>query len=112
MSGLAAHTVDGRAYFILSRPEENTGRIGDYRRVRVHLKGSSTGDFSEALAALPGKDAPDLLSTAIVRLKDGWLDEYEAWQKRDLSAKRYVCVWADASTCKARLEDEKKCILV
>ena len=61
----------------------------------LYLKGISTGDFSEALAALLGKDAPGLSPTAIVRLKDGWIDEYEAWQKRDLSAKRYVYVWAD-----------------
>jgi transposase-like protein len=78
----------------------------------LYLKGISTGDFSEALAALLGKDAPGLSPTAIVRLKDGWLDEYEAWQKRDLSAKRYVYVWADGIYLQARLEDEKPCILV
>jgi putative transposase len=50
----------------------------------LYLKGISTGDFSDALAALLGKDAPGLSPTAIVRLKDGWLEEYEAWQKRDL----------------------------
>jgi putative transposase len=55
-----------------------------------YLKGISTGDFSEALAALLGKDA--LSPTAIIRLKDGWIDEHDAWQKRDLSAKRYVYV--------------------
>jgi transposase-like protein len=78
----------------------------------LYLKGISTGDFSEALAALLGKDAPGLSPTAIVRLKDGWLDEYEVWQKRDLSAKRYVYVWADGIYLQARLEDEKQCILV
>jgi putative transposase len=61
----------------------------------LYLKGISTGDFSEALAALLGKDAPGLSPTAIARLKDGWRDEYEAWQRRDLSAKRYVYAWAD-----------------
>ena len=49
---------------------------------------------------------------AIVSVKDGWLDEYEAWQKRDLSAKRYVYVWAHVIYLQARLEDEKQCILV
>jgi putative transposase len=78
----------------------------------LYLKGISTGDFSEALAALLGKDASGLSPTSIVRLKDGWLDEYEAWQKRDLSAKRYVYVWADGIYLQARLEDEKQCILV
>jgi putative transposase len=78
----------------------------------LYLKGISTGDFSEALAALLGKDAPGLSPTAIARLKEGWLDDYEAWHKRDLSAKRYVYVWADGIYLQARLEDEKQCILV
>jgi putative transposase len=78
----------------------------------LYLKGISTGDFSEALAALLGTDAPGLSPTAIARLKAGWFDEYEAWQRRDLSAKRYVYVWADGIYLQARLEDEKQCILV
>ena len=78
----------------------------------LYLKGISTGDFSEALAALLGRDAPGLSPTAIVRLKDGWIDEHDAWQKRDLSATSYVYVWADGIYLQARLEDEKQCILV
>ena len=78
----------------------------------LYLKGISTGDFSEALAALPGKDAGGLSASAIGRLKDGWLDEHTAWQKRDLSMRRYVYVWADGIHLEARLEDEKQCILV
>jgi putative transposase len=78
----------------------------------LYLKGISTGDFTEALAALLGKDAPGLSGSAIARLKDGWLDDYDAWQKRDLSAKRYVYVWADGIYLQTRLEDEKQCILV
>ena len=61
----------------------------------LYLKGISTGDFSEALAALLGKDAAGLSASAIGRLKDGWLDEHTAWQRRDLSAKRYVYFWVD-----------------
>jgi transposase-like protein len=53
-----------------------------------------------------------LSASAIGRLKDGWLDEHTAWQKRDLSAKRYVYIWADGIHLEARLEDEKQCILV
>jgi len=78
----------------------------------LYLKGISTGDFSEALAALLGKDASGLSATTIGRLKDGWLDEHAQWQKRDLSARRYVYVWADGIHLEARLEDEKQCILV
>ncbi|MET4754686.1 hypothetical protein ABIB08_009065 [Bradyrhizobium sp. RT11b] len=42
-----------------------------------------------------GKDAAGLSASAIGRLKDGWLDEHAAWQKRDLSAKRYVLYKAE-----------------
>jgi hypothetical protein len=72
-----------------------------------YLKGISTGDFSDALAALLSKDAPGLSATAIGRLKDGWLDEHAAWQNRDLSTRRYVYVWANGIHLEARLEDER-----
>jgi transposase-like protein len=78
----------------------------------LYLKGISTGDFEEALAALLGKDAPGLSASTIARLKEVWLDEHEHWRKRDLSAKRYVYVWADGIYLQARLEDAKQCILV
>ena len=78
----------------------------------LYLKGISTGDFSEALAAVLGKDASGLSPSAIGRLKDGWQDDHVAWAKRDLSAKRYVYIWADGIHLQARMEDEKQCILV
>jgi putative transposase len=78
----------------------------------LYLKGISTGDFSEALAALFGKDAVGLSASTIGRLKDVWQDEHAQWQERDLSAKRFVYVWADGIYLEARLEDEKQCILV
>ena len=78
----------------------------------LYLKGISTGDFSEALAALLGKDAPGLSASAIGRLKEGWHDDHAAWAKRDLSAKRYVYIWADGIHLQARLEDQAQCILV
>ena len=61
----------------------------------LYLKGISTGDFSEAMAALLGKDAAGLSASAIGRLKDGWFAEHTAWQRRYLLAKRYVYIWAD-----------------
>ena len=59
----------------------------------LYLKGVSTGDFSQALEALLGPNAPGLSSANIVRLKQGWQEEYQAWQQRDLSGKRYVYLW-------------------
>ena len=78
----------------------------------LYLKGISTGDFEEALAALVGKDAPGLSASTIARLKEGWTDEHERWQKRDLSMKRYVYFWADGIHLEARLADQAQCILV
>ena len=78
----------------------------------LYLKGISTGDFEEALAALLGKDASGLSASTIARLKDVWVDEHKRWNERDLSAKRYVYVWADGIHLQARLEDDAQCILV
>jgi hypothetical protein len=61
----------------------------------LYLRGISAGDFQQALAALLGKDAPNLSAAVIARLKSEWEDEYRRWQKRDLSARDYVYVWAD-----------------
>ena len=77
----------------------------------LYLKGISTGDFSEALAALVGKDAPGLSATTISRLKIIWQDDFKQWKKRDLSNKRFVYIWADGIYCNVRME-EKQCLLV
>src|ERR1700731_3322056 len=78
----------------------------------LYLKGISTGDFEEALAALVGKGAPGLSASTIARLKEVWTEEHARWQKRDLSAKRYVYCWADGIHLEARLEQQAQCILV
>ena len=61
----------------------------------AYLRGLSTGDFQKALAAPLGKDAPGLSASTISHLKEMWSDEHERWRKRDLSARRYVDLWAD-----------------
>lgn len=78
----------------------------------LYLRGISTGDFQEALAALLGKDAPNLSPSVIGRLKDEWQAEYDRWQRRDLSARRYVYIWADGVYLQARMEDAAACMLV
>ena len=78
----------------------------------LYLRGVSTGDFQEALSALLGKDAPNLSPSAITRLTAEWNADYERWQKRDLSARRYVYVWADGVYLQARMEDHAECRLV
>ena len=78
----------------------------------LYLRGVSTGDFQEALTALLGKEAPNLSPSAIGRLKSDWEDDYRRWQARDLSARRYVYVWADGVYLQARMEPQAECILV
>ena len=74
----------------------------------LYLRGISTGDFQEALSALLGKDAPNLSPAVITRLTAEWQADYEAWQKRDLSARRYVYVWADGVYLQARMEAARR----
>jgi putative transposase len=78
----------------------------------LYLRGVSTGDFQEALAALLGKAAPNLSPAVISRLTAEWQADYDAWQKRDLSARRYVYVWADGVYLQARMEPAAECMLV
>lgn len=78
----------------------------------LYLKGISTSDFSEALAALLGPDAKGLSATTVTRLKGVWQEEYQAWSQRSLEGKHYVYVWADGVHFNIRLEEDRQCILV
>ncbi len=81
----------------------------------LYLKGVSTGDFSEALQALLGPDAPGLSASTITRLKNVWEREWKDWEQRSLADRRYVYVWADGVYFNVRLEDsanKRQCILV
>jgi len=78
----------------------------------LYLRGISTGDFQEVLTALLGKDSPNLSPAVIARLKGEWENEYRRWQTRDLSARRYVYVWADGVYLQARMEPQAECMLV
>ncbi|HGF0936977.1 TPA: IS256 family transposase [Legionella pneumophila] len=77
----------------------------------LYLKGISTGDYSEALCALLGKNAKGLSANTISRLKAQWLDEHNLWQHQDLSQKRYVYFWADGIYSNVRMDD-RLCLLV
>ena len=78
----------------------------------LYLKGVSTGDFGEALAALLGPDAKGLSAKTVTRLKANWWSEYEAWEKRDLGTRRFLYIWADGVYFKPRMAEEKQCVLV
>jgi len=78
----------------------------------LYLKGISTGDMSEALAALLGPGAQGLSATNVVRLKALWIQEHKTWSQRSLAGKHYVYFWVDGIHFNIRLEEDRQCILV
>ena len=78
----------------------------------LYLKGISSGSFQDALSALLGPEAPNLSSDTILRLRKSWEEELAHWRARDLSARRYVYIWADGIYFQARMEDQSQCMLV
>ncbi len=63
----------------------------------LYLHGVAMGDFQEALGALLGKEAPNLSPAVLARLRDEWEADHARWQRRDLSARRYVYLWVAAA---------------
>lgn len=79
----------------------------------LYLKGVSTGDFSEALASIVGKDAPGLSASTVTRLKSVWQEEHQQWRNAPLGSNRIVYIWADGIYFNIRLgEDQRMCMLV
>jgi hypothetical protein len=68
--------------------------------------------FKQALSNILGKEASGLTSSTISRLKNEWESDYETWQTRDLSHKRYVYIWADGVHFHVRSNDARACMLV
>jgi transposase-like protein len=113
--------VDDRALEVHQEPRFKSSLVPPYlRRTRhidellpvLYLKGISTGDFSEALESILGKDVIGISAQNIVRLKQVWQKEYVEWTKRDLSVKEYVYWWADGVHFNVRLDNERQCVLV
>lgn len=78
----------------------------------LYLKGISTGDFTEALEKILGKDVVGFSAENVVRMKQVWQQDYEKWSKRDFSKSRYVYWWVDGIYFNVRLDDDRQCILV
>src|SRR5258708_23301750 len=70
------------------------------------------GGFQEAVGALLGKDGANLSPSVVGRLGGEWEADYARWQRRDLSARRYVYIWADGVYLQARMEPQAECMLV
>jgi transposase-like protein len=108
------HDKDGKITFSSSIVPPYVRKARDFESVIpwLYLRGVSTGNFQEALAALVGPQAAGLSPSTISRLKNVWYEEYKKWSSRSLAGKRYIYVWADGIYFGARMEDEKSCMLV
>jgi transposase-like protein len=69
----------------------------------LYLRGLSTGNFRQALAASLGDDAAGLSATNIARLTNEWEAEYRAFQQQSLADRDYVYVWVDGVHFNVRL---------
>jgi putative transposase len=80
----------------------------------LYLKGISSSDFPEALAAL-GLDGSGLSANSVIRMKELWRQEWVQWSNRSLAGKRYVYFWADGIYFTIRLAEPgegRACVLV
>ena len=66
----------------------------------LYLRGVSTGDFQEALAALLGKDAPNLSASVIARLTAEWQADYDAGSSATSRPGATSTSGPTASTCR------------
>lgn len=78
----------------------------------LYLRGLSTGDFREGLAALLGENAAGFSPSVITRAISAWQEEYRVWKTRSLADRDYVYVWADGVHFNVRLDDDRLAALV
>jgi len=78
----------------------------------LYLRGISTNNFPEALAALLGENADGLSATNVTRMKEVWEKEYQSWQTRRFDGIRYVYIWVDGIYFNIRLGEDRPCMLV
>ena len=76
----------------------------------LYLEGLALRDFDRALRGLLG-DGASLSPSSIARLKEHWLDEFDAWRNEPID-EDIVYLWADGIYVKAGLEKDKAAVLV
>jgi len=77
-----------------------------------YLGGLSNQDFIPCFEKLYGELPPGLSSASISRMKQLWLEEHRAWNKRDMSLSRYCYLWVDGIHFNLRLDEGRLCVLV
>ncbi len=79
--------------------------------MRLFIEGLATRDFEPALRLLAGSEAP-LSPSTISRLTQQFRTAYTAFDRQDLSERKFVYIWADGIYLKAGLGTEKACLMV
>jgi len=132
--GVSREVMTGVGPLEVAAPRVNDKRVSDGERQRfislilppylrkskaitellpaLYLRGLSTGDFRDGLAAILGDNAAGFSPSVITRLTAAWQGEYMQWRARTLADRDYVYVWADGVHFNVRLEDERLAALV
>ena len=105
-SHVAAQGFQSQIVKRYQRASETTKRLF----ARLYLEGLATGDFEPVFRELVGETTA-LSPNAIVRLKDHWEQEYQAWRKRPLWNHQYPYVWGDGIYLKVGIEKDKTALL-
>jgi len=95
---------------ILRKHQRRSDTI-DATFLNLFVEGLATRDFEPALRLLVGQDAP-LSPSTISRLTRQFKEQYEAFDRQDLSGRTFVYIWADGLYLKAGLGTEKACLMV
>jgi putative transposase len=95
---------------ILRKHQRRSDTI-DATFLNLFVEGLATRDFEPALRLLVGVDAP-LSPSTISRLTRQFKEQYETFDRQDLSGHRFVYIWADGIYLKAGLGTEKACLMV
>lgn len=77
---------------------------------RLYLEGLASGDFEPVFRELVGETTA-LSANAVVRLKEDWEQEYQAWRRRRLDARQYAFIWADGIYLAAGAQKDKTALL-
>src|SRR3954464_940976 len=75
-------------------------------------RGASTRSCRSSTCAGSRQETSRRRLRHFARLSGEWQIEYEHWQRRDLSARRYVYLWADGVYLQAPMEEHAECMLV
>ena len=105
-SHVAAQGFQSQIVKRYQRASETTKRLF----ARLYLEGLATGDFEPVFRELVGETMA-LSPNAIVRLKEHWEQEYQAWRKRPLWEHRYAYTWNDGVYLDAGTEVDKMALL-